>query len=131
MQAHESARRHEREREEEHPRVAAPVRRLPRRIAEDERDGADDAEDHEVRAVVLEMRIELSAKQERGEADQRQRGGDHDGDAESRRACTLSVRARTADCAALFVPLLLRCEQVHSDCNVRRTPVHSWRNSSL
>jgi hypothetical protein len=101
-----------------------------RRIAEDERDRAYDAEDHEVRAVVLEMRIELSAKQERDEADQRQRGGDNDGDAESRRARTLSVRDRTADCAALFVPLLLRCE-VHSGCNVRPTSVHSWRNSSL
>ena len=66
---------HEREREELHARVAATVGGLAGHVAERERAGADDAEDDEVEAVVLEVRIEVRPQQERHEADERQRRG--------------------------------------------------------
>ena len=69
----EPAGRHEGEREEQDARVAASVGRLARGVAEDERDRADDPEDDEVRAVVLEVRVELRAQQQRDEPDERQR----------------------------------------------------------
>ena len=69
--------RHECERQQQDARVSAPVRGLAGREAEHERDAADDPEDDEVRAVVLEVRVELRPEQQRDEADQRQRGGEH------------------------------------------------------
>ena len=59
-----------------------PVGRLACRIAERERHTADDAEDDEMRLVVVELGVELRPKQQRDEPDQRQRdreeAGDHD-----------------------------------------------------
>ena len=47
---------------------------------------ADDPEDDEVRAVVLEVRVELLTQQQRDEPDERQRSGDHPDDDNRRRA---------------------------------------------
>jgi hypothetical protein len=68
------------ERQEQDARVAAAVCGLTRRVAERERQPADDPEDDEVRAVILEMGVELRPKQQRHQADERQRGSEnHDG----------------------------------------------------
>jgi hypothetical protein len=71
MEPHEAAGGHEREREEQDTGVAAPIGSLARRIAEQERESADESEDDEMGAVVLEMGIELRAKQEGDKPDQR------------------------------------------------------------
>src|SRR5919198_5028047 len=76
VQAEEPAGRHEREREEQDAGVAAPLSGLAGRVPEREREAAEGAEDEEVRAVVLEVRVELRAEEERREADERQRCGD-------------------------------------------------------
>jgi hypothetical protein len=76
VESHEAAGGHERKREQQDARVSAPVGRLAGCVAEDERDAADEPEDHEVRAVVFEMRVELRATQQRREPDERERGRD-------------------------------------------------------
>ena len=58
VEPEEAARRHERQREEEDASVSASVGRLACRVAEAERDGSDDPEDHEMERVVLDVRIE-------------------------------------------------------------------------
>jgi hypothetical protein len=75
VEAHEASGRHEREREEQHARVTTALRRLAGRVAEGERDRADQAEEDEMDAVVLEVRVELRPQEQRYEPDQRQ-GGD-------------------------------------------------------
>jgi hypothetical protein len=55
----EAACRHEGEGEEQDSGIAAAIRSLAGRVAEDEGDGADDPEDDEVEPVVLEVRVEL------------------------------------------------------------------------
>ena len=69
-------------RQEQHAGVPAPVGRLACRIAESERHAADEAEDDEMRLVVMELGVELRPKQQRDEPDQRERdreeAGDHD-----------------------------------------------------
>ena len=86
VEPEEAPRGHERQGEKEDASVSAPVRRLTRRIAEAERDGADNAEDHEMEPVVLDVRIELRPKQERGEPDKRQRCRDEPDEHERSRA---------------------------------------------
>jgi hypothetical protein len=77
--------------------------------AESKRQGAEQPEDDEVRPVVLEVRVELFAKQQRCEADERQGGG---GDArchQDGRTHPSPVRPqRRTGRVALFVPLLIR-----------------------
>ena len=94
VEAHEAARRHERQRQEQDAGVSAPLGRLARRVAERERDPADDAEDQEVRLVVVELGIELRAEEQRDEPDQgqedREQPGDDDRRRASRRACSRS-----------------------------------------
>jgi len=67
--------RHEGQREQQDPRVTAAVGRFTGRVAEDERHGAGDAEDDEVQPVVLDVRVELGAEQQRDEPDEGQRDG--------------------------------------------------------
>jgi hypothetical protein len=76
VQPHEAAGGHERQRQEEDAGVAAPVRRLPCRITEAERHRPDEAEEDEMEPVVLQVRVELPAEQERNQPDQRQGGSD-------------------------------------------------------
>jgi hypothetical protein len=97
VKPHEAAGRHEGEREEKHPRVAAAVCRLAGREAEHERDRPHQPEEHEVDAVVLEVRVELRAQQQRSEPDQRQRDCEELGDRSCadplpRRAHRMAVR---------------------------------------
>ena len=87
MEPEEASGRHERQREEQDAGVAAPVGRLARRVAERDGDCADEAEDDEVELVVLDVRVELLAQEQREEPDERQRRRD-DADREQR------VRAR-------------------------------------
>ena len=98
MQAEEAASGHEREREEQDACVAAPVGGLPRRVAEGERDRADESEDDEVQSVVLEMGVEVRPEEERAEPDQRERGQDDRGQDGGRQTpaarCGLGVRGR-------------------------------------
>ena len=75
----EAAHGHERERQEQHARVAAAVRLLSGRVAEHEREPTDDPEDDEVGPVVLEVRVELLPQEERDEPDERQRRREHPG----------------------------------------------------
>jgi hypothetical protein len=63
VEPHEAAGGHECEREEENARISASVGRLACRVSEREGDRTDDAEDHEVELVVLDVRIELRAEQ--------------------------------------------------------------------
>ena len=79
VEPEEPAGRHEREREEQDAGVAALVGRLACRVAEAERDRADDPEDHEVERIVLDVGIELRPQEQRHEPDQRQRGGEERG----------------------------------------------------
>ena len=89
MEPQEAAGRHERQRQQEDAGIAAPVRGLAGRVPEEERHCAHDPEDHEVERVVLDVRVEPRAKQERDEPDERQRGGD-----EPARETTAPARAR-------------------------------------
>jgi hypothetical protein len=73
VETHEAPGRHECERQQEYTGVSPPVRRLACRIAEAERHTTDEAEDHEVRLVVMELRVQLRPEQQRDEPDQRQR----------------------------------------------------------
>jgi hypothetical protein len=75
MEAHEAARRHERERQEKDACVPAPLGRLTGGEAESERNGAHEPEEHEVEPGVDEVGVELGTKQQRHEPDQRQRDG--------------------------------------------------------
>ncbi len=76
VQEHEAAGRHEREGEEKDACVRAPLGRLARGEPEPERDPAGEAEDQEVQAVVLDVRVELLAQQQRHEPDERERAGE-------------------------------------------------------
>ena len=58
MEPEEPARRHEGEREQEHPGVVPPIGCLARRVAEHEGKRTDEAEHEKVEPVVLEVRIE-------------------------------------------------------------------------
>ena len=62
------------------PRVSPPLGGLAGTVAEHEREAADDPEDDEVGSVVLEVRVELPAKQQRGKPDQRERCGEKPND---------------------------------------------------
>jgi hypothetical protein len=79
VQAEESPRSQEGERDQEDAGVAAAVRRVARKVAEHEDPDADRQEHGEVDAVVGPTRVELLAQQKRDEADQRQRRGQHSG----------------------------------------------------
>src|SRR4030095_10971174 len=68
--------------------------RLTGRIAENERDGTCDPEDHEGKPVVLQVRIELGAQQQRHKPDQWQRSSEDSGDDHGRRPCSLLKRDR-------------------------------------
>ena len=94
MEAHEAARRHERQREEQDARVAAPLGRLARRVAERERDPAREAEDQEVRLVVVELGVELRAEEQRDEPDQGQEDREQPGDDDHRRSRAGLARGR-------------------------------------
>ena len=76
VEPEEASGRHERQREEQDARVAAPVGRLTRGVAERDRDRADEPEDDEVELVVLDVRVELGAQEQREEPDERQRRRD-------------------------------------------------------
>ena len=76
-QRQESPGCHEGERQEQHPRVAAPVGRLPGHVPEQERHQPDDPEDNEVEAVVLKVRIELGTEQQRDQPNQRKGSRNH------------------------------------------------------
>ena len=67
----EPAGRHEREGKQQDAGVSSPLGGLAGRVPEHERDAADDPEDDEVGAVVLEVRVELPTQQQRDEPDQR------------------------------------------------------------
>ena len=71
--AQEASGRHEGQREQEDASIAAPLGRFTRCVAENERHAPDDPEDHEMRSIVLEVRVELGAKQQRDEANEWQR----------------------------------------------------------
>ena len=60
--------------------VPPPVGCLACRIAESERHTADEAEDDEMRLMVMELGVELRPKQQRDEPDQRQRDREEAGD---------------------------------------------------
>ena len=64
VQQHEAAGRHEREGEKKDARVGAALGGLAGREPEREREPAGQAEDQEVRAVVLDVRVELLAEQQ-------------------------------------------------------------------
>ena len=81
VEPEEASGRHERQREEQDARVATPVGRFARGVAERDRDRADEPEDDEVELVVLDVRVELGAQEQREETDERQRGR-HDADRE-------------------------------------------------
>ena len=74
VQPHEAAGGHEREREQEDAGIAPPVGSLSGRVSQDEGQGAHGSEDHEVGAVVLEVRVELRPQQQGDEPDERQCG---------------------------------------------------------
>jgi hypothetical protein len=57
MEPEEATGGHEREREQQDTRVTSPIGRLARRVTENERHRADDAEDDKVEPVVLDVRI--------------------------------------------------------------------------
>ena len=90
MQPEEAAGGHEGEREQQDACVATTVRRLTRRVAEDERDRTDEPEDDEVSLVVLEVRVESRALEQRDETDQRQCCGQHAHHDDCSRAGTLT-----------------------------------------
>jgi hypothetical protein len=95
VKAEEAARRHERQREQQDPCVPAPVGRLTGGVAEGECDASGDPEDDEVQPVVLDVRVELLAEEERDEADERQRHHQQHREPEHRGARSSSERART------------------------------------
>ena len=76
VEPEEAPGRHEREGEQEHAGVAAPICRLARRVAEHERERAREPEDDEVEPVVLEVRVEARPEEQRDETDERQRRDD-------------------------------------------------------
>ncbi len=79
MEPEEPAGRHERQREKQDAGVAPLIGRFSCRIAEAERDRADDPEDHEMERIVLDVGIELRPQEQRYEPDQRERGGEERG----------------------------------------------------
>ncbi len=95
VEAQEAAGRHERQREEQDACISSPIGRLARRVAENECHGAHGPEDDEVGLVVLEVRIELRPKQQRDEADHRQRGSNEPGRDDRRRPRALPKRGQT------------------------------------
>ena len=50
--------------------IAAPLGRFTRGVAENECNAPHDPEDHEMRSIVLEVRVKLRAKQQRDEPDE-------------------------------------------------------------
>ena len=66
-----NARERRRTRASERRSAASPAAKPER-----ERDPAGEAEDQEVRAVVLDVRVELLAEQQRDEPDERERAGE-------------------------------------------------------
>ena len=81
VEPEEASGRHERQREEQNARIAAPVGRLTRGVAERDRDRADEPEDDEVELVVLDVGVELGAQEQREETDEG-KCGRHDADRE-------------------------------------------------
>jgi hypothetical protein len=63
VEAEEAPGGHKGKREEQDAGIPTPVGRLTGRVSENERDTAHDPEDDEVRPVVLEVRVQLRAKQ--------------------------------------------------------------------
>jgi hypothetical protein len=92
MEPEEATGGHEREREQQDARVTSPIGRLARRVTENECHRADDPEDDKVEPVVLDVRIEPRAKQQRHEPDQRQCGSDEADDDE--RTCARAPSKR-------------------------------------
>jgi hypothetical protein len=68
MEREEAAGREERQRDQQHPGVETPARRATRGGGEREADEARAQEQHEVDAVVVPVRIEPRAEQQRAEA---------------------------------------------------------------
>ena len=108
---------HEGEREQQDARVASPIGRLAGRVAEHERDAADDPEDDEVRPIVLEVRVELRPEQQRDEPDERERGDQEcGGDARNQPGVRVTATAETVRKVRLSSPVLLPLERRSLPC---------------
>jgi hypothetical protein len=75
----ETAGRHERKGQEQDACIPPPIGSLACRVTDNEGHGARDPEDDKVKPVVLEVRIELRAEQQRNKPDQRRRSGEDSG----------------------------------------------------
>lgn len=125
----ETARRHERKGQEQDACITPPIGSLACRIADNEGHGTRDPEDGKVKPVVLEVWIEMRAKQQRDKPDQRQRSGEDSGGDDGRRSRSLSKRGRRATAGiVLSAEPFDRCYRSHSQVR-RKTPAIPSRHS--
>jgi hypothetical protein len=129
VKGEETARRHEREGQEQDACIPPPIGSLACRIADNEGHGARDPEDDKVKPVVLDVRIELRAEQQRDKPDQRQRSGEDSGGDDDRCARSLLKRGRRAIAGiVLGTEPFDRCYRSHSQVQ-RKTPAIPSRHS--
>jgi hypothetical protein len=125
----ETARRHERKGQEQDACIPPLIGSLACRVADNEGHGARDPEDHEVEPVVLEVRIELRAEQERDKPDQRQRSGEDSGDDDGRRSRSLLKRGRRATAGiVLSAEPFDRCYRSHGQLQRKTAAIPSRRS---